>query len=333
MNCKQAIKLEQKILKILETNLPKNATIIAGISGGPDSVFLLYMLNKLTKKIIIAHINHMIRKSEAKQDENFVKSLAKNFNNIFKLKTSNIITLSKKLHQGLEETGRKIRYEFFTSLAKKNNSKFILTAHHADDNLETIISNFTRGASLKGLSGMSEIEKLNNGIKLIRPLLSISKKEINDYLKFKKIKFTIDKTNKNTIYKRNFIRHKIIPLFKKLNPSISNTIAKNIENIKEINSFIQNQALVWIKKNSTDKTFTSILGKPFTKLEIPLQKAIIYELFKIHKKTTQNLETSRILEILKIFTNKNGNKYTKINGLKFSINKNIIKIEKEKNAS
>lgn len=321
MNKQEAKKLEEKILTILRKYLKSTDTIIAGISGGPDSVFLLYLLKQLPIKTIIAHVNHQLRK-EADSDEKFVKDLTIKLSIIFKSLKANIKSLSQKYKQGLEETGRKIRYDFFRKLAKKHKAKFIITAHHADDNLETVISNLVRGAGLQGLAGMQNLE--NSKIPLLRPLLNISKNQILAYLKFKKIPFRIDKSNNSLVYRRNFIRHKIIPELKKLNPNISDVVAKNSTNIREINDYLKSSAQKWIFKNQLDKNGRKFDAKSFRAQPKALQKIILREIYQYHNKNTTNIESKHLGEIMALIQKNIGNKKKKFGELTVDLTNNII---------
>ncbi len=324
MNQQESKKLETKILTILKRHIQEGDTVVAGISGGPDSIFLLELLKKLPIKIIVAHVNHQLRK-EANGDEEFVKKLCQSTNTIFAPLPSDITYLSQKSKQGLEETGRKVRYNFFNKLAKKNQAKFIITAHHADDNLETIILNFARGASLQGLTGMQEMETSNSSItSLLRPLLTISKQEILDFLRFKKLKFRVDKSNNSLVYKRNFIRHKIIPLLKEINPSISSTLSKNTENLREINEFLKLSAQEWLKKHTLDETFKKFDAKNFRRLTPALQKNILLQLHTHHFGHIQNIQSSNIEETLSLINKNIGNKKKKFGLLTIFVKNNII---------
>lgn len=328
MNPQEAKKLENKVLTILKTHISKNDCLVLGISGGPDSIFLYHFANQLGSKIVVAHINHLLRAKESDKDELFVKNLVKKSNNIFETLHSNIKAISRKSKQGLEETGRKIRYEFFQELAKKYQARFILTAHHADDNLETIIMNFVRGASLKGLCGMKESEPISKNLNLLRPLLQFPKSQIIDYLKTKKISFRLDKSNQDLAYRRNFIRHKIVPELKKINPNLAETLAKNTKNFRELSSFVETSASTWIDQNSTDKSFSKFNAKSFRQQPIPLQKEIILQLYKHHIGNTTNIESRNITEVLAILNSGLGNKKKKLQKLTFGVRNNIIQLEK-----
>lgn len=323
MNKQEAKKLETKIIEILTPFIKNGDTIIAAVSGGPDSVFLLEIIKKLPIKIIIAHVNHSLRGEESKKDSDFVKSLCKT--ETFELKTADINKLSKQLKKGLEETGRIIRYKFFDQLAKKHQASYILTAHHADDNLETIIFNLTRGATLKGLAGIKLVDK-----NLLRPLLHTSKKEIIDYLKHHKIPFRKDKTNKNTDITRNFIRHKIVPQLKKLNPRVTEVIAKNSKLIRQTTDFVQERSEHYLNKLLTHESSTKveINAKNFRALPEALKENIIRICYKKLIGNTQNLEAIHLNEVLNLISKNIGNKSKKFGKCEIGLKNNIIGLKK-----
>jgi len=330
MNEQESKKLEAKIINTLSLQIRKNDHVILGFSGGPDSVFLLKMLIQLQKKtkfrIILAHINHMLRGKESDLDEKFAAESAKNHKCGFEKMKKDVGAAGKKTKKGVEEIGREIRYDFFKKLAKKYKAAYVLTAHHADDNLETIIMNFARGAHLKGLSGMEEIENFIGKTKLFRPILSVSKNQITNYLKFHKIPYQVDKTNKDTIYKRNFIRYKIVPYLKQLNPNLTDSVAKNTDNLRETYQYLSKSAQNWIKKNSLNKTFTEFHLKKFEKEAAALKKQILIELHKILAKTTKDIKKIHIDEVLKVLENRFGNKKKKLGKLVIYLKNGIIKI-------
>lgn len=315
-------KLEESVLKTLQTYLKKNDTVILGLSGGPDSVFLLHMLEKLPLKIIIAHLNHQIRPKDSKRDQAFVEKLATN--HTFALQTKDVKKLATKSKANLEETGRNLRYKLFEKLHKKHQAKYILTGHHADDDIETVILNLTRGASLQGLSGMQMVRG-----HLLRPLLNITKSEITNYLKTKKIKYYKDSTNKDLTLGRNFIRKKVIPNLKKLNPNIAKTIGRNTQNIREIQDYLNQQSKKWIQKNKA-KTAHSYNATTFKKLKPALQKNILMQIYQNIIGNTKGVEITHIEEFLQIVNHNIGNKKKKIKKLTFTFRNHKIKVDIEK---
>jgi tRNA(Ile)-lysidine synthase len=229
---------------VLKNYLKKRDTVIVAVSGGPDSVYLLYQCIDFKKthniNIIAGHINHKLRAKESDLDENFVRDLCKKNHITFEL-----CTLSKIKKGNVEEEGRLGRYTFLENIRKKHGAKWILTAHHRDDNIETVLFNLIRGSFLSGIKGIAEADSERH---ILRPLLDLSKAEILKFLKQKGISFRIDKSNLDTAYSRNLLRHKIIPLFKKINPNFANTFYLNLLNIRDVLAFLDSETANWLKK-------------------------------------------------------------------------------------
>lgn len=309
----------QKLLSILHQYIQSGDTIIIGVSGGPDSVFLLHAMREFSLntscEIIIAHVNHGIRGRDSDNDEKFVKNLADRPSLSeakklmprqggatlkFELKfESKRVKLAGK--SALEEKGREIRREFFEHLRSKYHAKWILTAHTQDDNVETIIFNFLRGSGLGGLAGMKE----KNGFYL-KPLLEISKKEILAFLRAKKIKFCIDKTNADTKFRRNFIRMRLLPEMEKINSSLGETLLRNSKIFRELDGFIKLQARDFLKKHKKNDEIFPL--KEYEKLPAALKTAVIQEAFIIATGSNYRLPYKKVQEIKQMLRRKIGNK-------------------------
>ncbi|MFY8021286.1 MAG: tRNA lysidine(34) synthetase TilS [Bacteroidia bacterium] len=190
--------------------------IIVGISGGPDSIALLTVLHQLNYSIIAAHVNYGLRGDESDADEEFVHSFCSKHNIQLEVLECNTEKISKSTKKGIQETARDIRYEWFEQLCKKLNCNKIATAHHQEDQLESILLNISRGTGIKGLSGIH----IKRGI-IIRPFLFTDKSSILNYLKEKNIQFRLDSSNIKNKYNRNYLRNEIIPGLKKVNPQIA----------------------------------------------------------------------------------------------------------------
>ena len=216
--------MEDRILKSIENyKLIENGdTIIVGASGGPDSQFMIYMLNSLKSQIdfeiILAHLNHLHRK-EAKNDEDLVRKTAEELNLKFFTRARSMDDYAKKLKLSSEDAGRCLRYEFFNDLAKEYKNPKIAVAHNKDDQAETVLMRIIRGTGLDGLRAMDY--KSGN---IIRPILDIKKSEIIAYIDFKKIPYAIDHTNFENDYTRNKIRLDIIPKLEEINPRVVDQI-------------------------------------------------------------------------------------------------------------
>ncbi len=209
--------------------LQKNDALVAGVSGGPDSVALLYLLVKLKKKynlkICVAHLNHGLLKNESRKYQSLVKKMADGFDIPFYCKAIDLRTLSKKNKRSIEEMGRIERYHFFEEVAAKTRSNKIVTAHTLDDQAETVLLRFLRGSGLKGLAGIP-YKRIQGKLEVVRPVLSIEKKKLLSFLKANRIPYLNDRTNADTFFTRNRIRHHLLPaLEKSYNPQIKNSLS------------------------------------------------------------------------------------------------------------
>ena len=230
---------------------------IIGFSGGSDSSALLHYFAGKTKNITAVHINHMIRGSEANRDEEFCKEFCKELGVKFVSYKIDIPSIAKEKKQGIEQTAREERYRVFDNEMQKDSSlKAILTAHNADDNVETVIFNLVRGTGSRGLAG---IDAVNGNI--YRPLIYCEKLEIEDYCLKNGIKYVTDSTNLDTDYTRNYIRHEIIPKLKKINASLDISVIKMGKIVRQDDRYINSVAEKIISDNKiSDKANTSLLA-------------------------------------------------------------------------
>ncbi len=233
--------LEEVVLETInKNNLIKNGdSIVVGVSGGPDSITLLDILIKLQKNIkfniVVAHINHMIR-TDADEDQEYVEKYCKKNNIPFYVKREKVEILAKNQKIGTEEAGRNLRYEFFNEVLQKTKSNKIATAHTKNDNVETVLMNIIRGSGTKGLTGIEIIRD----DKYIRPLLEISRTEIEEYCEKNNLAPRIDSTNMENIYTRNKIRNLLIPYIQKeFNPNIIEAVDRLSKISKEENKYFE----------------------------------------------------------------------------------------------
>ena len=209
----------------------ENNVVACALSGGADSIFMTYVLNKISYemnfKIIGIHVNHMLRGEEAYEDELFVEKFCKHNNIEFKIYRVDVKEYSKKNKISIEMAGREVRYKIFEDLKKENIITKCALAHHADDDVETILMRIFKGTGIKGIEGIKEIRENF----YVRPILFLRRNsEIEKFLNINNIKFVVDKTNFSQNYLRNKLRLSIIP---SINESFSMDITKNILNIKE----------------------------------------------------------------------------------------------------
>ena len=211
--------------------------IMVALSGGADSVCLLYILNDLKEeygfKLSAFHLNHMLRGEEADRDELFVKELCEKLGLPLTVERVDIKTEAKSRRESIELCARNVRYELLKKYAKGP----VALAHTASDNLETVIYNLARGSGLKGLSGIPPKRDI-----FIRPLIGVTRREVENYLCERNIPFVTDSSNLTDDYKRNYIRHHIVPEILKINPSAEDTVSANSESLREDFDFISGMA-------------------------------------------------------------------------------------------
>jgi len=193
--------------------------LILGISGGADSVCLMHVFLELGYSFELAHCNFNLRGEESDADEYFVKDLAKEHQLKVHIKQFDTLVYAAENKISTQMAARDLRYAWFEKLRIKSKAKYLAIAHHANDDVETFFINLVRGSGLKGFLGIKE---KNNAI--VRPLLSVSRLEIEQYLKDRGLVFREDSSNASVKYLRNKIRHELIPLLAQMNPSIQQTV-------------------------------------------------------------------------------------------------------------
>ncbi len=279
--------------RLLKTHIPENGKIVLGLSGGADSVFLLNLCLQIQKThpfaIIVAHVNHGIRGKESDDDATFAKKLAEKHSLPFQLKK-----IQKQPKGNGEEQFRKIRYDFFEKIRAQNKADLIITAHHLNDNIETVLLNLVRGCHLDGLKGMEIFDPKRH---LLRPLLTVPKSEILHYLKTHRHPFRTDSTNQDTNYSRNRIRQNVIPELKKINKNLEKSFLQNITNFKSVRENTDRHLDEWINSNS-DKNGLKITS--FINMDETFQKNIIFQLYKKTYGNLNGLSQNHAEQIIKI---------------------------------
>ena len=232
--------------------LDANAPVLLAFSGGADSMALLDMLLKEypNAPILLAHVNHGIRKEEALRDRAFCENVAKERGIEIAFLDVDVPTLAKEKGQSLEEAAREVRYAFFADLMRERNIPLLLTAHHADDHLETILFRIARGTGISGLCGIAPVRSFATGY-LARPLLGFSKAEILTYCQEQKLNFVTDSTNADTTYARNRIRAEVVPVLESLYADASYRAVRMSADLCEDDAYLCGVATAFVEQNST----------------------------------------------------------------------------------
>lgn len=203
------------------TMLSRDDYVGVAFSGGADSTALLDILHKEGYRVAAIHVNHMIRGTEADSDEEFCRSFCEKRGIPFFCHRIDVPAEAKKSGEGLEEAARRLRYAAIEETASKERITKVATAHHADDNAETVIFNIVRGSGTKGGCGIPPIRGI-----YVRPLIDITRDEVIAYCHENSLDYVTDSTNLSTDYTRNYIRHEIMPKLKEINPLVSSALGR-----------------------------------------------------------------------------------------------------------
>jgi tRNA(Ile)-lysidine synthase len=285
--------------------ITKHDRILCAVSGGPDSLALLYLLQELHSEMNftlgIAHFHHGIRK-EADEDLEFVHNLAENMKIPFYWEKRNVPEISRQKKKSLEEAAREERYDFLISTARKYSYHKIAIAHNRDDQVETFLHRLIRGAGLKGLCAMPVKITVQN-ITIIRPLIEIPRREIENYLKKIKIQPRIDSSNYDTRFTRNKIRQELIPyLVREFNPNIQEVLYNTVENIQLAYDFISQQVEKIFKRYvKIEPGCVKIKEEKFKKLHPYLRAELMRRAIQEVKEDLRRVEYDHWREIDSLF--------------------------------
>lgn len=315
----------KKIFKTL--NIQDNIPLIIGCSAGPDSMALLHYIKKNTNNpLVVAHINHNLRK-ESNEEEQYLQNFCKKNNIIFE---STKININK--NKNIENEARIKRYEFYDKILTKYKSPFLFLAHHGDDLIETILMKIERGSNIEGYAGIKEISYPNSyhNFYIIRPFLSLTKDDLLKYNKNNSIKYYIDKSNYDTNYKRNRYRKNILPLLKEENKNIHKQFLKYSKTLTEYNNYIKKVTNKYIKELWNNNYLNLI---EYKKIDPFIQKRILYTILNnIYNNKPNIIKDKHIESILNLINNIKPNQiYNLPNNIIIRKEYNKLFIEKQSN--
>ncbi len=221
-----------------DVNFKYGDTVVAAISGGPDSMALLHMLSKVKDAmeitVVCAHVNHNVRK-ESNEEAVFVEKFCRNHGIIFEY-----MKIEDYGDDNFHNEARTKRYHYFGEIVKKYHARYLFTAHHGDDLMETILMRIVRGSTLRGYSGFSYKVEMGN-YTILRPFIGVTKGEIIEYDKKNKIPFVKDASNDKDVYTRNRFRKYVVPALKKEDPNVHHKFLKFSRTLLEYNNYIDRQ--------------------------------------------------------------------------------------------
>jgi len=267
--------LEEFKRYIIENDLFKaEEKLLLAVSGGIDSIVMTDLFIKTGYDIAIAHCNFKLRGAESDRDEAFVKRVAGGYRIPFHSVMFDTTGYAAEKGISIQMAARELRYRWFEEIRSRNGYDYIVLAHNMNDNIETFLINLTRGTGIAGLTGIKPKYR-----KLIRPILFASRNTIVQYSRLNKIKFREDKSNSDTKYTRNKIRHTILPLFREINPSFDSTITETAIRLGEINEIVTSY-IAGIRQKSTLIKGDKVIIRLRELKDLAPKSTILYELFR-----------------------------------------------------
>jgi len=292
--------LYRKVLSYIKDNnlIKPNDKILIALSGGPDSICLLNVLFELREKLNIsiaaAHLNHLLRGEDAFEDERYVINTCNDMGIKCFVKRVDIDAYSKESKLSSEMAGRNARYDFFDEILEKEGFNKIATAHNANDQAETVLFRLMRGTGLEGLGGI----RASRDDKIIRPILCLSREEVENYVKLKNLNPRIDKTNFEKIYNRNKIRLDILPYMKEnFNEDIVQTLNRMSTLLQKDNEFLEKLSAGLYNKYCMECNDYFIIKKEIFKEEEPLVNRVLRHALTRYSKSNYDFEVKHIYEI------------------------------------
>jgi len=305
--------------------LRKGERIVIGVSGGIDSMVLLDLLYRLSKpwrlEVAVAHVNHGLRGKASDADEALVRRVSLKLNLGF-----SAIRWNAPSRDNIQDAARRFRYDFFRNVAKKIKARSIATAHNRDDQAETLLLHLIRGSGIKGLSGI--MRSHGDETKIIRPLLDFSREHIEKYAQKRRIVYHEDITNQKTTYRRNFIRNKIFPILKTINPRIKETLADTAFTLQDTERALHRVAQEFAKEFFRSGKGRIIWNRThFIELPTAIRRHVLILAYETLCGDRTNLNSDQILHMDMISSGTKGSgRYRLPRGIEFCRTKDIISI-------
>lgn len=290
----------RKVLSYIKDNdlIQAGDKVLVALSGGPDSVCLLNILFELKEELNIniaaAHLNHLLRGEDAFKDEEYAVDICNSMGMQCFVKRVDINSYSKEHKLSSEMAGRNVRYDFFEEILKREGFNKIATAHNANDQAETVLFRLMRGTGLEGLGGI----KVSRDNKIIRPILCLTRDEVEEYINSKKLNPRIDKSNFEKIYNRNKIRLDILPYMKEnFNEDIIQTLNRMSLLIQKDNEFLESLSLSFYNKYCIECDDYFIIKKEIFKEEESIVSRVLRHAVAKYSKSNYDFEMKHIYEI------------------------------------
>jgi tRNA(Ile)-lysidine synthase len=326
---KQGKSPEERVFNFIRENrlVEVGDLLLVGVSGGPDSICLLSLLNELKDelgiRLHVAHLDHELRGAESQADAVFVAELSHKLGIPATIESRDVALYRKEKHLSLEEAAREVRYAFLSDLASKLGTNKVAVGHTASDQVETVLMHLIRGSGTRGLSGLQPMTTLRVGGKLlnvIRPILIMSRSETEDYCRRHRLEWRIDRTNLLPESMRNRIRLELLSLLRKYNPEIEQAVIRTAAIACDDTGFIDAATQKVLGEIVTETDGSIIIDKDrFLDLHTALQRALLRRTIAALTGDLRNIELTHIEDIMSIKDGGAGKRITLPGGLIFSI--------------
>ena len=301
--------VERKFQKAMSQIMPSETRVLVAVSGGPDSVVLLHLLNKYKVEssggaLAIAHLNHLSRGIDSKKDSDFVAGLGKALGLETFIEDVDVALLSSKKKTSFQESARIIRYDFLERISRKWSAHLIALGHNSDDQAETFLINLLRGSGLRGLTGI----RSRRG-DYIRPLRDCSRCEIENYISKQGLQFRLDSSNQEKHYLRNKIRLDLIPILESYNLNIKKSLVSTSGLLADDDDYIERKveiAMTQVEFNVKDDDFVSLDVNLFNLQHPALQKRLIRQAILVAKGDLRSISVRHVLKIIQMMNLGNG---------------------------
>ena len=286
-------------------------TLVVGVSGGPDSICLLHLLvrlkDRLDSSLHVAHLNHMLRGAESENDAEYVVEVARELGLGVTAERRDAGSYRAQHHLSLEDAARRLRYQFFADVAENLGADRVAVGHTADDQVETILMRLVRGTGAKGLQGMQPVAELpplgGKGLRVIRPLLRVSRRETETYCRQHGLTPRVDSSNLLPSHLRNRIRHELVPLLRSYNPKIDEALLRTAETLTSELSFVEDHVYrVWCEVVTEAEEAFLLDKKGFLALHPALQRHLLREVVRRLLGDLEDVEWKHIERMRSSFT-------------------------------
>ncbi len=268
-------KLEKKLRASLrQLGVNKQDRILVAASGGADSTALLDALArwKKSEQLFAAHLNHLLRGEESDADETFVRAITGQLQVPIFVAQENVAACAAHEKKNLEATARRLRYEFLVRTAEQCQANVIVTAHTHDDQVETLMMRLLRGTSAAGLRGILAQVELQPLLRLMRPMLEITRAEVLEHCARYQLTFRHDSSNESPKFTRNRIRHEVLPLLQTFNPDFGATLIRTAFQLQEDDEYLQLEAARWVEELTEDQALNF---QPLRQLHAALRRRVL----------------------------------------------------------